>query len=104
MRKVAPVRTAALQVTRSPCYTESVLRNVTITLDEETAHWARVQAAHRNLSVSRFVKELLETQMRADESYERAMTSYLARPSRALSSADQPYPSRDELHDRAGLR
>lgn len=81
-----------------------MLRNVTITLDEETAHWARVQAAHRNLSVSRFVKELLEAQMRADDSYEQAMTSYLARPAHALSEPDRSYPSRDELHDRAGLR
>jgi hypothetical protein len=81
-----------------------VLRNVTITLDEETAHWARVQAAHRNVSVSRFVGGLLEAQMRADESYERAMASYLARPARALSRANETYPSRDELHDRAGLR
>lgn len=81
-----------------------MLRNVTITLDEETAHWARVQAAHRNLSVSRFVKELLEAKMRADESYEQAMTSYLARPSHALSDPDVPYPSRDELHERAGIR
>lgn len=80
------------------------LRNVTITLDEETAHWARVQAAHRNLSVSRFVKDLLERQMRADESYERAMTSYLARQGRALSHAGQAYPTREELYDRTSLR
>ena len=34
-----------------------VMKNVTITLDEEVARWARVMAAEQNTSVSRLVGE-----------------------------------------------
>ena len=40
-----------------------VMRNVTITLDEEVAHWARVEAAKRETSVSRLVGEMLGERM-----------------------------------------
>jgi hypothetical protein len=35
------------------------MKNVTVTLDEETARWARIEAAHRDMSVSRLIRELL---------------------------------------------
>ena len=35
------------------------MKNVTITLDEETAKWTRVHAAERDMSLSRFVGEVL---------------------------------------------
>lgn len=75
------------------------LRNVTITLDEDTARWARVEAAQHDMSVSRFVGELLRRAMLDDAAYDRAMVSFLARPPRPLKHAGA-YPSRDELHDR----
>jgi hypothetical protein len=81
-----------------------VMRNVTITLDEETARWARVEAAHRDMSVSRLIGELLREQMRAQGTYEDAMGRYLARASVMLKDASRRYPTREELHDRAGLR
>ena len=37
------------------------MKNITITLDEETAAWVRIQAAEQNKSVSRFVGEHLQT-------------------------------------------
>jgi predicted transcriptional regulator len=79
------------------------MKNVTITLDEETARWARVEAAHRDMSVSRLIAELLHEHMRAETAYEDAMRRYLARALTALKDAGR-YPSREELHDRAGLR
>jgi hypothetical protein len=79
------------------------MRNVTITLDEETARWARVEAAHRDMSVSRLISELLHEHMRARATYEDAMRRYLARGPVALKDTGR-YPSREELHDRAGLR
>ena len=82
----------------------AALHNVTITLDEETAHWARVEAAHQNKSVSRFVRELLEGNMRRSASYDRAMADYLGRQLRPLSVPGSIYPRRDDLHDRDGLR
>ena len=91
-------------MTRSPCYTVFVeKRNVTVALDEETARWARVEAARRDVSVSSLLAQLLRERMRADEGYEAAMGAYLTRPAVRLQKRRGPYPGRDELHDRAGL-
>ena len=79
-------------------------RNVTITRDEETARWARLEAARRDTSVSRFVGDVLRQHMRAEEGYEAAMTEYLARAAKPLRRRRSAYPKRDELHDRARLR
>jgi len=76
------------------------VRNVTITLDDETALWARMEAASRDTSVSRFVGELLRQQMLDSAEYARARRSYARRPASLLSGADQPYPARDEIHAR----
>lgn len=81
----------------------SKLKNVTITLDESVARWARLEAARENTSVSRFVGELLAERMRGSQTYDAAMQRYLWVKSRAISTGC-PYPTRDELHDRAGLR
>lgn len=79
-------------------------RNVTISLDEETARWARLEAARRDTSVSRLVGEVLRQYMRAEEGYEAAMTAYLGREAKPLRRSRTRYPKRDELHDRARLR
>jgi hypothetical protein len=76
------------------------LRNVTITLDEDVARWARVRAAEQETSVSRLVGELLREKMRADQSYEMAMRDFLARPARKLRKAGVRYPRRADLHGR----
>ncbi len=79
------------------------LKNVTITLDEQVARWARLEAAHENTSVSRFVGELLADRMRGSQVYDAAMERYLSVKPRAVSNG-HPCPTRDELHDRADLR
>ena len=79
------------------------MKNVTITLDEEVARWARVRAAERDMSVSRLVGEMLREHMRQERGYEAAMAQYLACVPQVLSDA-AGYPRRDELHDRVGLR
>ena len=87
------------------CYTKIVLmKNVTITLEDEVARWARVQAAERNTSVSRLLGELLRQHMKAELAYDAAMKRYLARKPRPLKRRKEPYPHRGELHDRTGLR
>ncbi|MGC8472000.1 MAG: CopG family transcriptional regulator [Acidimicrobiales bacterium] len=53
-------------------------RNVTITLDDETAMWARVEAAKHDTSVSQFVGHLLQVRMEEQRRYEQAMRSYLS--------------------------
>jgi hypothetical protein len=80
------------------------MKNVTITLDEKTAAWARNHAARHDMSLSRFVGELLEKTMRESREYGRAMRSYLSRNPAALKKRGERYPPRDELHDRHNLR
>jgi hypothetical protein len=80
------------------------MKNVTITLDEKTAIWARVYAAEHNMSLSRLVGEMLAARMGELAEYDRAMRAYLARPPVKLGRAGRRYPSREELHDRARLR
>ena len=79
------------------------MKNVTITLDEETALWARVEAAHRDVSMSALIREILERAKAAHESYPDAMRRYQSRPPVHLKRRGG-YPSREELHDRDGLR
>lgn len=79
------------------------MKNVTITLDEKTAAWARVQAARRGMSLSRFLGELLQEKMQDSREYEAAMRRFFAVKPRNLSDG-KPLPKRDELYDRKVLR
>jgi hypothetical protein len=79
------------------------LRNVTITLDESVARWARLEAARENTSVSRFLGSLLEERMRQGQEYDAAMSRYLSVKPRDISQGRQ-YPHRDDIHERAVLR
>jgi hypothetical protein len=61
-------RISLTRMTRKSCYTEIVssirrLRNVTVTLEEDVAHWARIEAARRDTSVSRLLATLLKERM-----------------------------------------
>jgi len=76
------------------------VRNVTISLDEETARWARIEAARRDTSLSRFVGDLLRKQMTEPEAYQRAQQSYLNRGPLVLRGPGQRYPTREEVHQR----
>jgi hypothetical protein len=81
-----------------------VKRNLTIALDEETALWARIEAARRDISVSRFIADLLRERMDRTGGYDESMKEFLSRRASRLKGAKDRYPGRDELHDRAGLR
>jgi hypothetical protein len=105
-------------------YTEFVMhenrvmtRNITIAIEDELARQVRVLAAERDLSVSRYIANLIERELSAAESssgdsrsveerdrYDSAMNSYLARRDLFLSDPLEPYPSKEEIHDRPGLR
>jgi len=80
------------------------MKNITITLDERTAAWARVYAAQHNTSVSRLVGEMLAERMRELSEYEHAMRSWLAKRPVNLNREGRRYPGRDELHERTRLR
>ena len=73
------------------------MKNVTITMDDSVADWARMEAARRNTSVSRLVGELVTEKMRHDDAYERAMNDWLNRQ-RSWTSDGTPYPKREEIY------
>ncbi len=75
------------------------MKNVTITLDEEVADWARVWAAKSRSSVSRLVGELLKQRMQEETGYQAVMKQFLSRKSYPLKDSGG-YPSRDEIHER----
>lgn len=89
-------------------YTETVyfaaMKNVTVTLDEETARLARIRAAERDMSLSRYIGEALRRELRHDAEYEAAYRAWRARKPFALKGPLQPFPRREELHDRPVLR
>lgn len=78
------------------------LRNITITLEEEIARWARIEAAVHDTSVSRFLAGILKERMAQADKYEAAKKRALAR--KPFLNSDGQYLSREEVHDRARLR
>ena len=80
------------------------VKNVTITLDEETAAWARVHAAEQDMSLSRFVGEMLRRQMRESREYQEAMQRFLSSKLVIHLQPGERVPTREEIHDRAALR
>ncbi|MBU4459953.1 MAG: hypothetical protein KJ579_05255 [Verrucomicrobia bacterium] len=79
------------------------MKNVTITLPEAAAQWARVWAARNGTSVSRMVGDLLRLRMEQEGDYEAAMRGFLGEKPRRLKSAGG-YPRRGDLYERAVLR
>ncbi len=78
------------------------MKNVTVTMDDRVAEWARLEAARRNTSVSRLVGEILAEKMRHDDAYERAMREALE--FRSFGCSQGRYFTREEIYDRASQR
>ena len=89
---------------RAYCMAVFAMKNITITLSEDLSQWLRVKAAEDNRSVSRWLAELIEGMRRNEDEYEIAMRRYLAMKPRKLGSPGGSKPTREELHDRSGLR
>lgn len=79
------------------------MKKVTITLPEDLGRWLRIKAARDNLSVSRWLAELLEGMRRQEVQYEAAMKRYLAMKSRKIDWLNGRRPTREELYDRPSL-
>ncbi len=71
------------------------MKNVTITVEDATLEWARVEAAKRNTSVSRLVGEMLAEKMRHMDGYARAMQEALQFEPLPFKG---PYLSRDDIY------
>jgi hypothetical protein len=80
----------------------SKLRNVTITLEEPVALWARLEAARQDTSVSQLLAGILKERMREKDSYEKSMRRFLAR--KPFLKTDGKYPKREEIYNRARVR
>src|ERR1700674_4533655 len=78
------------------------LRNITITLEESVAHWARVEAATLYTSVSRFLGDILKERMKENEECDAAKRRALAR--KPFLKTEGRYLSREEVRDRARFR
>jgi hypothetical protein len=74
------------------------LKNVTVTMEDAVAEWARLEAARRNTSVSRLIGEMLAEKMRHDDAYERAMREALEFKSWGASGGR--ISTRKDLYDR----
>ncbi len=87
------------------------MKNITVTVDDNTYRVARVRAAEAGTSVSALVRDFLATLADSDEytqHHERmnrlredVLTAYIARTGGLRMSDNLP---RDELHDRDALR
>ncbi|MGH7728065.1 MAG: CopG family transcriptional regulator [Vulcanimicrobiaceae bacterium] len=78
------------------------LRNITVTLEEDVARWARLEAARKETSVSRLLGGILKERMVEADGYERAMRSALAR--KPFLKSGGRYLTREQAHDRTRLR
>jgi hypothetical protein len=78
----------------------NIRRNITITLDEGTARWVRVEAAKKDISVSRYLADVLAESRRRAEGYEAARERFMARAPRPLRAPGDALPARAELYDR----
>ncbi len=78
--------------------------NITIKVESDLAHEARVLAAKRGTSLSRLVADQLSVLVREDQNYAAASHRALSRLRRSYDLGwDKPL-KREELHDRKSLR
>lgn len=79
------------------------MRKLTVSLDDETARWARVRAAECNTSVSRLVGEMLRGEMEREDRYSAAMNEFMGTPPFLTREPGELWPSRHETHGRSAL-
>ena len=80
------------------------LQNVTVTLDRRTLADARVKAAEKNLSLSRFLGELVREHLGKEDQYWTAYRAWQGAKPFPVKGSPERYPTRDELYDRPILR
>jgi hypothetical protein len=74
------------------------MKNVTITLDTDLAAWARVEAARANMSLSRYLADLLAQQkLRADQDDMAGLRTWLDHP--GWPSVEQSRMSRSQFYE-----
>jgi hypothetical protein len=76
-----------------------VLRNITITADEEVLRWAKHQAVEKGVSVSKLIGEILTEKMRRKDSYWEAFERWKKIKPVPGVDASQRW-TREEVHER----
>ena len=76
------------------------MKHITVTIDDQAAAWAERFLDGRKISLSSYLRELLEDKMR---NYEAARREFLAMKPMNLTDG-KPLPKREELYDRKVLR
>jgi hypothetical protein len=79
-------------------------RNITLSLDDEILREAKILAAQQGLSVSAFLRRELSRLVEGQRGFVKARESAVRRLAHGASLGGGPFPSRDDLHDRAKLR
>ncbi len=76
-----------------------MLKNITVSLKEDVALWARKEAAAKNTSVSKLLGAMLEERMRSEDSYWEAYEAWKKlRPIKGVDASKRL--KRDELYER----
>ena len=75
------------------------MKNVTIKLEDDVAHWSRIWAAEHNTSVSQILGDLLKQMKQEKTGYTVAMQQFFDGEPQPMKKAGK-YPSREELHER----
>ena len=76
-----------------------MLKNVTITVEEETLRWARHQAAEKGTSVSKLIGQILEDERRDSDTYWKAYQEWKKiKPIPGVDASKRM--SRAEVHER----
>lgn len=76
------------------------MANLTIAIDDDLLHRARVRAAQLGTSVNAVLREYLKTWVRDDDARAQAIRRLLAQARRSKSGSGGRTWTRDELHER----
>jgi hypothetical protein len=79
------------------------LKNITLTLDQPTAAWLRLQAAQLGVSVSRLMGDFIHERLGETQAYSEAMRQFLSVKPFQFQSVRGAAQIRADLHERAML-
>lgn len=75
------------------------MKNITISVSEDLARWARIWAAEHDSSISALLSRLLQEKRESESRYQSSMDNFFSRPASPISDGSS-YPRRDSLYDR----
>jgi hypothetical protein len=80
------------------------VKSVKVMLDDDTAARARARAGERNLSLSRYIADVLRKELGGMDEYEAAYRAWRKRKPFPLKGSPEPNPKRADLYDRPIFR